>query len=69
MCIKKNFVDNDSRTDDDKRTMGIIEEIANKIDENLKVTYDVPSNYEDRRVPILDVKAGIDDNDKIIYTF
>ena len=66
---KEEFVDNDSRTDDDKRTMGIIKEIANKIDENLKVTYDVPSNYEDRRVPILDVKAGIDDNDKIIYTF
>ena len=56
-------------TEDDKRTMVIIEEIANNIDENLKVTYDIPSNYEDLKVPILDVKAGLNEKNEIEYEF
>ena len=43
----------------DKRTFEIINMIANEIDENIKFTYDVPSNYEDEKLPILDMKVWI----------
>ena len=66
---KKECVEIDSNTEDDKITMVIIEDIANNIDENLKVTYDIPSNYEDLKVPILDVKAGLNDKNEIEYEF
>ena len=47
-------------TEGDVRTMNIIKDIADEICENIKVTYDVPSNYSDKKVPFLDLKTGID---------
>ena len=53
----------------DKRTMDIVQLVANQIDENIKVTYDVPSNYSDGYVPILDVKVSINCDKNIDYIF
>ena len=50
-------------------TKDVIKEIANNISEELKVTYDVESNYSDRKVPILDLKVGINNENKIEYHF
>ena len=62
-------VNEDQKTAGDKRTMEIVKSIANAIDKNIKVTYDVPSNYKDGKVPILDVKVGINEFNKIEYMF
>ena len=63
-------VDEDKTIADDERTMIIVQTIANNIDKNIKVTYDVPSRYPDQKVPILDVKAGVNcENNKIEYIF
>ena len=54
---------------DDERTMDIIQRIANSIEENIQVTYDVPSNYKDGKITILDVKAGINLQNKLNSNF
>ena len=41
----------DENVESDKRTMDIIKEIADGICNNIQVTYDIPSNYPDRKVP------------------
>ena len=53
----------------DKRTMLLIQKIANSIDPQIQFTFDVPSNYSDNMVPILDVKAGINEDNEIDYIF
>ena len=59
------FVEEDSKIPEDKRTMDIVKNIADNISENIKVTYDIPSNHDDHRVPILDLKAGVNKEGKI----
>ena len=49
----------DENKTDEKVTMEIIQEIANGIDPMIKVTIDTPCNYEDRQLPILDVKFRV----------
>ena len=49
--------------------MEIIKEIANGICKNIEVTYDIPSNYDDRKIPILDLKAGINADNKVEFSF
>ena len=45
---------------DDKRTFEIIQEIGNDIHHSIQLTTDVPSNNEDGKVPILDLKCWIE---------
>ena len=49
----------DSSIPSDKRTMNLIKTIADSIDENITVSYDIPSNYTDNKVPILDLMVGM----------
>ena len=49
----------DENKTDEKVTMEIIQEIANGIDPMIKVTIDTPCNYDDRQLPILDVKVRV----------
>ena len=69
LVFNEKHVPEDAKLKDDKRTMEIITELANNISENIEVTYDIPSNYEDGKIPILDVKAGINEENKIEFTF
>ena len=69
IIIKEDKVKEDELVSSDIRTMNIIQEIANSIDENIKVTYDVPSLHYDGMVPILDVKAKVNSNGKIEHKF
>ena len=62
-------VEEDKTVPGDKRTMDVIRELANDISDEIKVTYDIPSNYEDKKVPILDLKVGINSSNKIEYIF
>ena len=46
----------DEGLEDDKRTMLLIQTVANSIHHLIRHTIDFPSNNEDRKVPMLDVK-------------
>ena len=61
----------DEKESDDKVTMKVINDIANSIDGMITMTFDVPSNYEDMKVPMLDLKVRLNENDKgrIYYSF
>ena len=54
---------------DEIRTMKIIQSIANDIDPTINVTFDVPSNHDDGRVPILDVKIRVDEKGRAEHIF
>ena len=67
-CEKKCL--EDKLISDDIRTMNIIQEVANGIDPNIQVTYDVPSLNDDGFVPILDLKVRVNPATwKIEYKF
>ena len=53
LLFDESEVNKDKEIHDDKRTMEIIKEVADEICENIEVTYDVPSNHHDKKVPIL----------------
>ena len=54
----------------DKRTMDVVKDIANSIDEMIVMTTDVPSTYEDGKVPTLDVKVWVEETEnKVFYEF
>ena len=55
----------------DRVTMEVIQDIANGIDDMIKMTIDVPSNHAIKRVPMLDVQVWINDQDKnkIYFSF
>ena len=61
----------DKNIPDDKRTMKIVRAVANVINPMISMTIDVPSEYADEKVPMLDVKAWIEEkeNQQIYYTF
>ena len=45
----------------DQRTFDIIRKIGDDIHKSIQLTADVPSNYSDGRVPILDLKCWIEE--------
>lgn len=64
IIFKEDKVDEDKLVPGDKRTMKIIKEIADSIDDDITVTFDTPSNYSDGNVPILDIKTHINSEKK-----
>ena len=44
---------------DEATTMGIIQQHANRIDKSIRTTIDYSSKYEDKKLPILDLKVWI----------
>ena len=46
----------DEGLQDDERTMLLIQSVANSIHHSIRHTIDFPSNHEDRKVPMLDLK-------------
>ena len=53
----------------DKRTMDVIRDIANSIDDMIKVSADFPSNHDDGKMPMLDIKVWKNPDDQINYIF
>ena len=49
----------DDNKSDAKITMEILKDIAESIDEMLKFTFDTPCNYEDGKMPALDIKVNV----------
>ena len=65
---KKNEDENKSEA---KVTMEILKDIAESIDKGLKFTIDTPCNYEDGKMPALDIKVCINEtfNNRMDYEF
>ena len=57
----------DRNVPEDKRTLNVIKDIANSIDSMITMTVDIPSNYDEMKVPMLDVKAWMEDESNQIY--
>ena len=43
----------------------MLQKIANTIEKDIQMTYDVPENHPDCRMPVLDMKIWVKDN--VIY--
>ena len=50
-------------------TFHILHEIANDIDSMISFTYDIPSNYSDNKVPILDLNVFVNQDGLICHEF
>ena len=48
---------------------GFLREIADDVDDMLKFTTDVPSKYDDMKMPVLDMKVGLNDQNEVEYVF
>ena len=61
----------DQQKNEDERTMEIIKEIANSIEGMIQMTIDFPTNHQDLKVPMLDVKVWINSEvaNKVFYEF
>ena len=61
----------DADKTDTKVTMEIVQQIANDINPMIKLTVETPCNFEDGKLPVLDVKVDVneEENDRIDFEF
>ena len=69
-------VDADKKKADEGRnafdvTMGLVKEIGESLDPTIKLTIDNPTNYEDGKMPVLDIKVNVNEleNNRIDFQF
>ena len=49
--------------EDDERTMKILQEVGNSIHPSVQLTIDYPSNYDEKKMPSLDLKIWVEETD------
>ena len=69
VSVKINPADDPNEESMDKRVIERIKEIGNQIHPSIQLEADYPSKYEDKKVPILDVKVWVDDDNKILHEY
>ena len=52
--------DKKSKKDNTDRTAEVIKEMMNSIDRNIQVTVETPNNFEDKTLPILDIRCWVE---------
>ena len=70
IVITEESTSEDKELQHDKRTMKLLQAIANSIHSSIRMTIDYPSNHPDGKVPMLDVKMWIEEKGgrlQIIY--
>ena len=67
--IVEDQVENDQEKEIDEITMNVFGAIANSIEPNIEVEVDYPSKYEDKMMPILDMKMAINNENEVEYMF
>ena len=70
--FNKDWEKEDMEKSESQRTSEVMSTIANSINDNLKVTTDVPENHEDGLMPVLDLKMRVRENEvapQISWTF
>ena len=55
--------------DQDKKMFEEIKNIGNSIHTSIQLETDYPMNYEDKKVPILDVKVWIDEENQVLHEY
>jgi hypothetical protein len=68
IVVKPEMIEADLLIPPDERTLSLIQGIANGIFGNLQWTFDVPSKYPNKRMPVLDLQVGIKDR-RISFQF
>ena len=63
-----NIVLKTKESDDEKETLEKVKHIGDKIHSSIQLEADYPDNYEDNKVPILDLKVWINEN-KIVHGY
>ena len=58
--IMEEMVENDREVPGDKRTFEVVREVGDSLEEMIRLTADVPSNYPGGRVPILDMEVWVE---------
>ena len=53
----------DENKTDTKMTMDVVQEIANSINPMIILTVDTPCNYEDGKLPVLDIKVDVNEDE------
>ena len=70
LVLKPEKIDEDNVVSADIRTMNVIRKVADEVHDMIKFTVDAPSNHEDKKMPVLDLKVWLDnDNQSINYIF
>ena len=59
----------ETNPEDDKYTFNILKEIANTIEPNIQMEVDIPSNHQDKMLPVLDLKMYINKDNQISHRF
>jgi hypothetical protein len=59
LIIRQDLIESDRSVPPDKRTFILVQEVANSIWENIQWTYDVPSSHDGHKMPVLDLKVGM----------
>ena len=55
--------ENDEERSDNKVTMDIVQQIANSVNPMIKLTVETPCNFKDGKMPVLDIKVRINENE------
>ena len=63
------LIEEDQTTPDDKRTMDVLNKIANKVYGCMQFTTDFPSIHVEGMVPVLDLNMFIGDDGLVKYQF
>ena len=61
----------DKNNSDDKVTIEVIQGVANNINPMIQLTIETPCNFENRKLPVLDVQVDINqtENNRIDFEF
>ena len=69
LYIEEALTIQDTLVPDDERTMRIILAVGNDIHESTQLEYDCPSKYDDNKMPILDLKVWVNEENVIMHEF
>ena len=69
LYIEEALTIQDTLVPDDERTMRIILAVGNDIHESTQLEYDCPSRYDDNKMPILDLKVWVNEENVIMHEF
>ena len=71
MTFSKEVMENDDRTDEE-RTAVVLVSIANSINKDIQLTWDIPSNNTNKGMPVLDLEIWVEDMEgtkKVLHSF
>ena len=69
LIIQPEYIEEDEKLPADWRTGELLRQIGNTLSPSIRLTMDCPSNQNDGWMPLLDIKARVDERGKIIHKF